>query len=93
MQFRPGFDQPALPARQAARKQLNGIDRENPDIVPLVRVKVWNMVRPPSSTYMRMTMPKHRLISGTVAFYRQRRPPALDYSTCTQEVSCGNSGS
>ncbi len=45
MQFRPCFDQPALPSGQASRKQLHGIDRENSDVVLIVRVKVWRMVR------------------------------------------------
>ena len=71
MQFRPCFDQPALPSGQAASKQLYGIYRENSNRVLLVGVKVWRVVCPPTSTNMRMTMPKNRLISGTDALYRQ----------------------
>ena len=44
MQFRPCFDQPALPSGQAASKQLYGIYRENSNRVLLVGVKVWRVV-------------------------------------------------
>ena len=46
MQFRPCFDQPALPSGQAASKQLHGIYRENSNFVLIVGVKVWRVVRP-----------------------------------------------
>lgn len=70
MQFRPCLDQPALPSGQAASKQLYGIYRENSNLVLIEGVKVWRVVWPPTSTNMRMTMPKNRLISGTDALCR-----------------------
>ena len=45
MQFRPRFDQPALPSWQVSRKQLNGIDSENSDIVLIVGVKMRCVMR------------------------------------------------
>ena len=32
---------------------------------------MWRVMRPPTSTNMRMMIPKNRLISGTFAFYRR----------------------
>lgn len=47
MQFRPRFDQPALPSGQAAREQLDRIYRENSHVVLIVGVNVWRVVWPP----------------------------------------------
>ena len=48
MQFRPRFDQPALPSWQVSCKQLDGVDPVNSDVVLIVRVEMWRVMRLPN---------------------------------------------
>ena len=45
MQFRPSFDQPALPPRKASRKQINRVNRKDSNLSLMVSVKMRSMVR------------------------------------------------
>ena len=48
MQFRPCFDQPALPSWQVSGKQLDGVDPVNSYLVLIVRVEMWRVMRLPN---------------------------------------------
>jgi hypothetical protein len=45
MDLGPGFDEPPLPLREVARHELDGIDREDTNLILVVRMKVRPMMR------------------------------------------------
>jgi hypothetical protein len=43
--FRPRLDEPALPPGKLTTDELDRVDREDADVILIVRVEVWSVVR------------------------------------------------
>jgi hypothetical protein len=61
--FRPRLDEPALPPGKLTTDELDRVDREDADVVLVVRVEVWSVVRR-RGFGKHPNDPKNRAISG-----------------------------